>query len=48
MKMPRFLTAVIFSCFPRQVLLYAPNWFARYDHKGRKTALVIDGNSGIA
>lgn len=23
-----------------QVLLYAPNWFARYDYKGRKIALV--------
>jgi hypothetical protein len=27
-------------------LLYAPIWFGRYDHKGRKIALVIDGNSG--
>ena len=27
-------------------LLYAPIWFARYDHKGNKIALVIDGNSG--
>ncbi len=27
-------------------LLHAPIWFARYDHKGRKIALVIDGNSG--
>jgi hypothetical protein len=27
-------------------LLYAPIWFARYDHKGKKIVLVIDGNSG--
>jgi len=27
-------------------LLYAPIWFARYDHKGSKLALVIDANSG--
>jgi hypothetical protein len=27
-------------------LLYAPIWFSRYDHKGRKMVLVIDGNSG--
>jgi len=27
-------------------LLYAPIWFAQYDHKGRKMILVIDGNSG--
>jgi hypothetical protein len=27
-------------------LLYAPIWFAQYDHKGRKIVLVIDGNSG--
>jgi hypothetical protein len=27
-------------------LLYAPIWFARYDHKGNKIVLVIDGNSG--
>jgi hypothetical protein len=26
-------------------LLHAPVWFARYDHKGRKIVLVIDGNS---
>jgi hypothetical protein len=26
-------------------LLYAPIWFARYDHKGNKMVLVIDGNS---
>jgi hypothetical protein len=26
-------------------LLYAPIWFARYEHKGNKIALVIDGNS---
>jgi len=46
MKMPRFLAVVIFSCFPRQLLFYAPNWFARYDYKGRRIALVKDGNSG--
>jgi hypothetical protein len=27
-------------------LLYSPIWFARYDHKGKKIVLVIDGNSG--
>jgi hypothetical protein len=27
-------------------LLYAPIWFAQYDHKGNKIVLVIDGNSG--
>jgi Double zinc ribbon len=27
-------------------LLHAPVWFARYDHKGNKMVLVIDGNSG--
>lgn len=27
-------------------LLHAPIWFARYDHKGDKIVLVIDGNSG--
>ncbi len=27
-------------------LLYAPIWFAQYDHNGRKIILVIDGNSG--
>ena len=27
-------------------LLYAPIWFVRYDHKGNKIVLVIDGNSG--
>jgi hypothetical protein len=27
-------------------LLYAPIWFAQYDHKGHKMILVIDGNSG--
>ena len=27
-------------------LLYAPIWFARYDHKGSKMVLVLDGNSG--
>jgi hypothetical protein len=26
-------------------LLYAPIWFAQYDHRGRKIILVIDGNS---
>ena len=26
-------------------LLHAPVWFARYDHKGRKIVLVVDGNS---
>jgi DNA-directed RNA polymerase subunit RPC12/RpoP len=26
-------------------LLYAPIWFARYDHKGQKIILVIDANS---
>lgn len=26
-------------------LLYAPIWFAQYDHKGKKIILVIDGNS---
>lgn len=26
-------------------LLYAPVWFAQYDHKGRKIVLVIDGNT---
>lgn len=26
-------------------LLYAPIWFARYDHRGHKIALVIDGNT---
>jgi len=26
-------------------LLHAPIWFARYDHKGNKIVLVIDGNS---
>jgi hypothetical protein len=29
-------------------LLYAPIWFSRYDHKGKKMVLVIDGNSGSA
>jgi Double zinc ribbon len=28
-------------------LLHAPIWFARYDHRGKKIALVIDGNSGM-
>jgi hypothetical protein len=27
-------------------LLHAPVWFARYDHKGGKIVLVLDGNSG--
>ena len=27
-------------------LLHVPIWFARYDHKGKKIVLVIDGNSG--
>jgi len=27
-------------------LLYAPIWFARYDHKGNKIVLVIDADSG--
>ena len=27
-------------------LLHAPIWFAKYDHKGKKIALVIDANSG--
>jgi DNA-directed RNA polymerase subunit RPC12/RpoP len=27
-------------------LLYAPIWFAQYDHKGNKIILIIDGNSG--
>jgi Double zinc ribbon len=27
-------------------LLHVPVWFARYDHKGKKIVLVIDGNSG--
>jgi hypothetical protein len=27
-------------------LLYAPIWFAQYDHKGKKIVLVIDGNLG--
>jgi hypothetical protein len=27
-------------------LLYAPIWFAQYDHKGKNIILVIDGNSG--
>ena len=29
-------------------LLHVPVWFARYDHKGNKIILVIDGNSGNA
>jgi DNA-directed RNA polymerase subunit RPC12/RpoP len=29
-------------------LLHAPIWFARYDHKGNKIILVVDGNSGNA
>jgi Double zinc ribbon len=27
-------------------LLHVPVWFARYDHKGKKIVLVLDGNSG--
>ena len=27
-------------------LLHVPVWFVRYDHKGKKIAFVIDGNSG--
>ena len=27
-------------------LLYAPIWFAQYDHNGKKIILVIDSNSG--
>lgn len=27
-------------------LLYAPIWFAQYDHKGKKIILIIDANSG--
>lgn len=27
-------------------LLHAPIWFARYDHKGNKIVLILDGNSG--
>ncbi len=27
-------------------LLHVPVWFARYDHKGTKIVLVVDGNSG--
>jgi hypothetical protein len=27
-------------------LLHVPVWFARYDHKGNKIVLVVDGNSG--
>ena len=29
-------------------LLHAPIWFVRYDHKGNKIILVVDGNSGNA
>ncbi|HET7404871.1 MAG TPA: zinc-ribbon domain-containing protein [Candidatus Bathyarchaeia archaeon] len=29
-------------------LLHVPIWFARYDHKGNKIVLVVDGNSGSA
>ena len=29
-------------------LLHVPVWFVRYDHKGNKIVLVIDGNSGSA
>jgi hypothetical protein len=31
-----------------KILARVPIWFARYNHKGRKIALVIDGNSGSA
>jgi len=27
-------------------LLHVPIWFVRYDHKGNKIVLVVDGNSG--
>ena len=27
-------------------LLHVPVWFIRFDHKGNKIALVVDGNSG--
>ncbi|MDG6994971.1 MAG: zinc-ribbon domain-containing protein [Nitrososphaerota archaeon] len=27
-------------------LLYVPVWFVRFDHKGKKIILVVDGNSG--
>src|SRR5213592_28433 len=27
-------------------LLHVPVWFVRYDHKGSKIVLVVDGNSG--
>jgi len=27
-------------------LLHVPIWFVRYDHKGSKMVLVVDGNSG--
>jgi uncharacterized FlaG/YvyC family protein len=30
----------------QMVYLHAPIWFARYDHKGHKIVLVIDGNTG--
>jgi hypothetical protein len=29
-------------------LLHVPIWFVRYDHKGNKIVLVVDGNSGNA
>lgn len=29
-------------------LLHVPIWFVRYDHKGNKIALAVDGNSGNA
>ena len=28
-------------------LMYAPIWFVRYEHKGKKIAVVIDGDSGL-
>jgi len=27
-------------------LLHVPIWFARYDHKGNKIVLILDGDSG--
>jgi ribosomal protein L40E len=29
-------------------LMHVPIWFARYDHKGSKIVLIVDGNSGNA
>ncbi len=28
-------------------LLHVPIWFARYDHKGRKIVLIVDGHNGV-